>query len=76
MKLSAVLILLGSVVTFSANAQKEETLRHVSVSAISGTPAQLEKHIEHLAHEHKASGWKITSMKLSDNSMATAILYK
>ena len=66
--------LLTAPVTFSALAQTE--VAHVSVSAISGAPSEIEGAIAQLAQENNATSWKITSMRIDGSTHATAILYK
>lgn len=68
--------LLTAPVTFSAFAQSQDVVAHVSVSAISGTPSAIEGAIAKLAQENQASSWKITSMRIDNNAYATAVLYK
>ncbi|AVH81963.1 DUF1471 domain-containing protein [Citrobacter sp. FDAARGOS_156] len=51
-------------------------LAHVSVSAISAAPSDVEEDIAKLAQEKLASSWKITSMRIDSSTYVTAILYK
>ncbi|HEF0123201.1 DUF1471 domain-containing protein [Citrobacter sp. FDAARGOS_156] len=51
-------------------------LAHVSVSAISAAPSDVEEDIATLAQEKLASSWKITSMRIDSSTYVTAILYK
>ena len=68
--------LLSGVMTFSANADDKVVLKHVSVSSISASPTVLEDAIANISKKHDASSWKITSMRIDNNSTATAVLYK
>ncbi len=68
--------LLSGIMAFSANADDKVVLKHVSVSSISVSPTVLEDAIANIAKKHDASSWKITSMRIDNNSTATAVLYK
>ncbi|EFN7882998.1 DUF1471 domain-containing protein [Escherichia coli] len=68
--------LLSGVMAFSTNADDKIVLKHVSVSSVSASPTVLEDAIADIARKHDASSWKITSMRIDNNSTATAVLYK
>jgi len=51
-------------------------LAHVSVSAVSAAPSDVEEDIAKLAQEKLASSLKITSMRIDSSTYVTAILYK
>ncbi|MDR4880173.1 reactive chlorine resistance periplasmic protein RclB [Escherichia ruysiae] len=69
-------MLLSGVMAFSTNADDKIVLKHVSVSSVSTSPTVLEDAIADIARKHDASSWKITSMRIDNNSTATAVLYK
>ncbi|WP_207211041.1 YdgH/BhsA/McbA-like domain containing protein, partial [Escherichia coli] len=47
-----------------------------SVSSVSASPTVLENAIADMARKYNASSWKVTSMRIDNNSTATAVLYK
>ncbi|KAA2198901.1 DUF1471 domain-containing protein [Escherichia coli] len=51
-------------------------LKHISVSSVSASPTVLENAIADMARKYNASSWKVTSMRIDNNSTATAVLYK
>ncbi|EOW1855768.1 reactive chlorine resistance periplasmic protein RclB [Escherichia sp. Marseille-Q3837] len=69
-------MLLSGIMAFSTNADDKIVLKHVSVSSVSASPTVLEDAIADIARKHDASSWKITSMRIDNNSTATAVLYK
>lgn len=66
--------LLSGVMAFSTNADDKIILKHISVSSVS--PTVLENAIADMARKYNASSWKVTSMRIDNNSTATAVLYK
>ena len=67
--------LLSGVMAFSTNADDKIILKHISVSSVSA-PTVLEDAIADMARKYNASSWKVTSMRIDNNSTATAVLYK
>ena len=67
--------LLSGVMAFSTNADDKIILKHISVSSVSASPTVLED-IADIARKYNASSWKVTSMRIDNNSTATAVLYK
>ena len=67
--------LLSGVMAFSTNADDKIILKHISVSSVSASPTVLEDAIADMARKYNAS-WKVTSMRIDNNSTATAVLYK
>ena len=68
--------LLSGVMAFSTNADDKIILKHISVSSVSASPTVLEDSIADMARKYNASSWKVTSMRIDNNSTATAVLYK
>ncbi|EQO05097.1 hypothetical protein G701_00341, partial [Escherichia coli HVH 25 (4-5851939)] len=68
--------LLSVVMAFSTNADDKIILKHISVSSVSASPTVLEDAIADIARKYNASSWKVTSMRIDNNSTATAVLYK
>lgn len=70
--------LLSGVMAFSTNADDKIILKHISVSSVSASasPTVLENAIADMARKYNASSWKVTSMRIDNNSTATAVLYK
>ncbi|HFU4283954.1 TPA: reactive chlorine resistance periplasmic protein RclB [Escherichia coli] len=71
--------LLSGVMAFSTNADDKIILKHISVSSVSSvsaSPTVLEDAIADMARKYNASSWKVTSMRIDNNSTATAVLYK
>ena len=68
--------LLSGVMAFSTNADDKIILKHISVSSVSASPTVLENAIADMARKNNASSWKVTSMRIDNNSTATAVLYK
>lgn len=68
--------LLSGVMAFSTNADDKIILKHISVSSVSASPTVLEDAIADIARKYNASSWEVTSMRIDNNSTATAVLYK
>ena len=68
--------LLSGAMVFSTHADDKIVLKRVSVSSVAASPTVLEDAIADIARKLNASSWKITSMRIDDNSTATAVLYK
>ncbi|EHK1283279.1 DUF1471 domain-containing protein [Escherichia coli] len=65
--------LLSGVMAFSTNADDKIILKHISVSSVSASPTVLEDTIADIARKYNASSWKVTSMRIDNNSTATAV---
>ncbi|EGZ0627644.1 DUF1471 domain-containing protein [Escherichia coli] len=63
--------LLSGVMAFSTNADDKIILKHISVSSVSASPTVLEDTIADIARKYNASSWKVTSMRIDNNSTAT-----
>ncbi|HFU9912676.1 TPA: reactive chlorine resistance periplasmic protein RclB [Escherichia coli] len=62
--------LLSGVMAFSTNADDKIILKHISVSSVSASPTVLEDAIADMARKYNASSWKVTSMRIDNNSTA------
>ncbi|WP_248791932.1 reactive chlorine resistance periplasmic protein RclB [Escherichia coli] len=60
--------LLSGVMAFSTNADDKIILKHISVSSVSASPTVLENAIADMARKYNASSWKVTSMRIDNNS--------
>ncbi len=67
---------LTGVMAFSTNEDDKIILKHIRVSSVSASTNVLENAIADMARKYNASAWQVTSMRIENNSIATAVFYK